>query len=204
MKFKSLIGMEFGFLEVLEEDAKKCLCRCKACGNTSMVTRSNLTSGHTKSCGCIKKKACSENFKKHGQTGTRLHNIWRDILKRCKNKNYREFHLYGGRGIEVCEEWTQFENFFNWAKSNGYEDSLTIDRVDTNGNYEPSNCRWTTQKRQNNNKRNNHFITFRGRTLTISEWSDATGISQRALWYRISHGWTIEKALTHPIRRKEK
>ena len=198
MKFKSLKGKPFGYLAVIEEDSKHCTCRCE-CGIVLKVSRNNLISGHTKSCGCLRRKRTSENFKKHGQSNTRLHNIWRDIIKRCTNKKYRQFYLYGGRGIEVCADWLDFENFYIWAISNGYHDSLTIDRIDTNGNYDPNNCRWTTQKKQNNNKRNNHRISYKNKALTISEWSEVTGISSRTLWYRINAGWPIEEAFHTPV-----
>ena len=120
------------------------------------------------------------------------------MKKRCLNRNRSDFKYYGGRGISVCEEWQfNFENFYNWAISNGYADNLTLDRIDPNKNYCPENCRWATQKEQCENRRNNRLITAFGKTHTISQWAQITGIKFTTIKGRIDRlGWSAEKALS--------
>lgn len=126
----------------------------------------------------------------------RLYRIWAGIRRRCNNPNVPNYKDYGGRGIKVCNEWNSFENFEAWARSNGYADNLSIDRIDTNGDYCPENCRWATDKEQANNKRNNKFITFNGKTQTMKQWAEELGINYSALKCRLQvYGWDIEKAL---------
>jgi len=114
----------------------------------------------------------NHNHTKHGKRNTRIYNIWRSMRQRCSNPNTNRYSCYGGRGIKVCEEWENFSNFYEWAMRNGYEDDLTIDRIDVNGNYEPSNCKWATQKEQQRNRRNTLHITAMGITLTVAEWGE--------------------------------
>jgi hypothetical protein len=116
---------------------------------------------------------------------------------RCYRKSTAPYARYGGRGITVCDEWrNSFTSFRDWALSNGYAEGLSLDRIDYNGNYEPSNCRWVTIKEQENNRCNNNRIEYNGEIRTISEWSEILGISQYALRHRIQRGWSIERALT--------
>lgn len=169
VKKVSLVGGKFGRLTVLSDAGVKggrtysnCLCDC---GNLVVVSNKHLKSGHTKSCGCYKNEAISEvgkrtgriNVKtaqeearranrKHDMSGTRLYRIWLQMKQRCYNKNNDGYRYYGGKDISVCDEWKDsFETFEQWATSNGYNDKLTIDRINANRNYEPSNCRWITQ-----------------------------------------------------------
>ena len=140
--------------------------------------------------------------KTHGIRNTRIYEIWKDMKKRCFNPNCAAYHLYGGRGIIVCEKWKDnVKDFYDWAMQNGYTDKLTLDRIDVNGNYEPSNCRWVTKKEQANNTRRNHQISYNGKTQTLQQWADELGISRVSLRHRIcDYHWSIEKALTTPIR----
>ena len=138
----------------------------------------------------------------HGMEGTRLYKIWDCMKQRCTNPNNPQYKHYGGRGIQVCSEWLCFAEFMNWAMANGYDESLSIDRRDNNEWYTPENCRWVTQKIQNNNKRNNHLLSFNGTTRTIAEWGKVTGFLPATIQHRIVRdGWTVEDALTIPPKK---
>lgn len=132
----------------------ECVCDC---GNVINARGSALTTGNTKSCGCLQKERASESHLiKHGGSYTRLYRIWHDMKSRCANPNAINYKYYGGAGVSVCEEWSSsFERFSEWANANGYSSELTLDRIDPYGNYEPGNCRWTTWSVQNKNKRAN-------------------------------------------------
>lgn len=139
----------------------------------------------------------------------RLWDIWRHMRERCGCSYHKSYADYGGRGIQVCDEWEEsFENFAKWAYANGYDDGAsfmecTIDRIDPNGNYEPSNCRWVTMKEQCNNRRTNRLITLNGTTKTLSAWADETRIPSDTIAQRLKIGWSIEKALSTPIKKQK-
>jgi len=137
-------------------------------------------------------------------TGTRIHNIWRGIKVRCYNPNSKSYSHYGGRGIKMSSEWYKsFLSFNEWSMKNGYDDLLTIDRIDVDGDYCASNCRWVDMKSQQNNRSNNRLITFNGITCTEAEWAEKIGVSKRALNARlVRYKWSIERALTQPQRKK--
>ena len=172
------------------------LCECD-CGKKCVVERNQLRFNQVNSCGCLKAIAKTT----HNQYNTRLYRIWSNMKNRCINTKVKCYKRYGGRGIKVCDEWLKFKPFYQWAINNGYQDNLSIDRIDVNGNYEPSNCRWITLFAQANNKRNNHFITHNNETHTLAEWSRITNIKARTLSKRITnYGWSIEKALTTKVK----
>lgn len=211
MKYKEIVaGQTYGQLTALcrapdqigsnGSKRKMWTCQCN-CENETIfdVREDSLKSGHTKSCGCSKKNNGGKVT--HGMTGTRIHNIWRGIKGRCFVPSYSIYQYYGGRGITMCDEWkNDFNTFYKWAIKNGYDDTLTIERVDVNGNYEPANCCWVTIKEQANNKRNNHCIEFNKEVHTLAEWSEITGIPYNTLEHRINRsGWSVEKSLTEPI-----
>ena len=135
---------------------------------------------------------------------TRLYKEWRAMKNRCSCSTWEDYGNYGGRGITVCEEWEKsFEAFRDWAIANGYRDDLTLDRKNVNGNYEPSNCRWATLKEQANNTRKSRYIEYKGERKTIRQWADETGINYQTLYSRITtKKWSIEKALTTPIKKE--
>jgi hypothetical protein len=139
-----------------------------------------------------------EANKTHGMRRTRLYNIWTQMNQRCVNQNLEHYDNYGGRGISVCDEWKKFEVFAEWAKKNGYKDGLTIDRMDVNGNYEPDNCKWSTDVEQQRNKRNNRHITINSQTKTIAEWAEISGLPYKTLQRRLYTG-CIEEELLAPI-----
>lgn len=161
--FKDLTGQRFGRLVVVGKDHSDkrknviWLCRCD-CGNLVKVASAQLNTGHTKSCGCLKRdvtgKRTIARCTTHGKTNTRLFRIWQGMKYRCYNPKCKDYSRYGGRGVVICKEWREdFQAFYDWSMANGYSDNLTIDRKDSNGNYEPSNCRWATVKQQTENKR---------------------------------------------------
>ena len=127
----------------------------------------------------------------------KLYNIWRGMRKRCYCPTYYAYPQYGGRGIGICEEWRSFESFYKWALENGYSPSLSIDRIDNNGNYEPCNCRWATWKEQGNNRRTTVLVTYNGKTQSVTMWAEEIGIPRETLRGRLNRGkMSIEEALT--------
>lgn len=176
------------------------LCKCK-CGTEKVFLQSTLTTGHSKSCGCLRKERMRQDKETHGGIGTKLYNSWRAMRERCSNPNANNYNLYGGRGISVCEEWNDFSCFRSWAEENGYKPGLSIDRINPDGNYEPDNCRWLSSFGQCNNKRNNRLITMDGITKTLSEWAYEVGIKSNTIRNRIDNlGWDVERALKQPVR----
>lgn len=174
----NLIGQQFGRLTVIGMDDRNTrktywICQC-SCGNMKSVRSDSLQNGAIKSCGCLKKETDAINLVKnhsHKMSGSRLYGIWQGMKGRCNNPNDARYDRYGGRGIVVCEEWqNSFENFYNWAIQNGYSDELTIDRKDNDGNYEPGNCRWSSNQEQCNNRCTNVKITIGNATKTLTEW----------------------------------
>ena len=189
----SLVGQKFNKLTILsayrENDKIKVKARCD-CGNEKIFFYHSLMSGHTQSCGCNKVSA-------NGESTTRLYSIWQKMKARCYDANNNRYEHYGQRGIIVCDEWkNNFENFKHWALNNGYSDDLSIDRINNNGNYEPSNCRWATDIEQANNKSNNKYIIINNETKTLAEWSRIYKIHPSTVGARIRRGWDPLKALT--------
>ena len=139
---------------------------------------------------------------KDGRKGTRLYRIYYNMITRCTNPKVRSYARYGGRGIKVCKEWADFSKFKQWALSHGYDNNLTIDRIDNDGDYEPSNCQWVTAREQSLNTSRNHNITLHGITKPLDDWSKHYGINPKTVRDRLRRGWEIERALTTPIDRR--
>ena len=207
MKAKDLRGSVFGRWTVIEKaESRKRMavwkCRCE-CGTEKEVYQKHLLSGASTSCGCIRNEQASKRMKesnpaeiKHNMHHTRLYGKWRNMKHRCHNPNDRNYRYYGGKGIKVCDEWQEFIPFMEWALKNGYNEGLSIDRIDFDGNYEPKNCRWLTIQKQQYNKSNNHLLTYEGKTQTLTEWAKERGIKQTTLDARINRShWDIGRAL---------
>lgn len=204
-----LHGQRFGKLVVIapaeraENGKTRWLCRCD-CGRETVVKTNALRTGDTKSCGCLVKEASSNAHKKHGMCETRLYRIWRGMKNRCCNPNARDYPYYGGRGIEVFPKWSEnYAEFQEWALSHGYRTDLTLDRVDTNGNYCPENCRWVTWKEQALNKTNNHLLTHNGVTMPVTVWAEKTGLSADVLYTRKRLGWSDSRTIETPLSRQK-
>lgn len=130
--------------------------------------------------------------------GTRIYRIWTAMKRRCSNPNYHEYYLYGGRGITYCDEWEEFEPFYEWAMASGYSDKLTLDRIDNDGNYTPSNCRWITIKKQCMNRRSNVMIEYEGETKPLKQWANDLDLNYKMLHKRHKLGWTPEEMFNTP------
>lgn len=195
------IGQRFGKLVVLGKAGSHSSGRMVAaqcdCGNFTVANINNMRNGHTKSCGCMK-AAGGERSVKHGHSRkkgfNRTYSIYRDMRTRCENPKYREFHLYGGRGITVCERWRQGYEFF-LADMGERPPGMSLERERVNEGYSPDNCKWATDEEQANNKRNNVVIEYNGKRLTIAQWSRELNVKAGTLYHRASKGWPPEKIL---------
>lgn len=196
-----MVGQRYTRLTVIRENGRNkhggvlWLCECD-CGNQIEVSTNSLNKGNTKSCGCLYRDYLNNsrpNSIKHGASKSRLYTIWRDMKLRCYNKKQIGYKNYGARGIKVCNEWLyDFISFKNWAMDSGYQNGLTLDRLDNDGNYEPSNCKWSTPKEQSNHKRNNRCVVYRGEKHTIAEWSNLTGIKYHLIWTKLKNGYSMD------------
>jgi hypothetical protein len=212
-----MTGLRFGRLTVIEkvncESKSKSamwLCKCD-CGKEHVTSRTNLKHGKTKSCGCLReearKRVCSTLGRKgrptHGLSKTKLYKTWDSMKCRCKYKR-PEYKTYHDNNITVCEAWlNDFKEFYDWAMSNGYKDSLTLDRINNKEGYNPNNCRWVTMKEQENNRTNNHLVEINGVIKTVAEWSDFSGLAYSTIRNRIYKGWKGNEII-RPARKKRR
>lgn len=199
-----ITGKKFGRLTVLrysysaDDGQAHWECRCD-CGNITTPSGSVLRRGKVKSCGCLRAEVNSYVHRTHGKNGTAEHRIWNAMLNRCRNPKSKNYKYWGGRGIKVCKRWHKFENFLeDMGKRPSPKHSL--DRIDNNQGYSKKNCRWATTFEQNNNKRSNLIIEFRGEKRSRKEWSLITGIASATIWSRWSKGWSAEEILTTPVK----
>lgn len=198
-----LTGKKFGRLLVIRRNGSSphqeavwlCLCECGAFTNT---TSQRLKSGNTKSCGCYALERRREAATKHGQCGTSEWRSWSQMTARCTNSKHQDFKHYGGRGIQICERWKAFELFLQ-DMGRKPTPRYTIERKNNDGNYEPGNCIWATQKRQTRNQRRTRWLTLNGVTMAMADWSEAVGISYTTIRRRLGYGWSDERALTTPV-----
>lgn len=196
-----MLGEKFGKLTVIEQSQNgirgrfmwKCLCDC---GRTTVRDGYTLIrNGNKQNCGCYKIK--------HGGSYDLLYNLWGNILYRCNTASFYAYENYGGRGIKVCEEWLDYNNFKEWALKNNYKCGLTIDRIDVNGNYEPDNCRWANRFVQANNRRNTRYLTVNNITKTYGEWAKISNINIGVISFRVKAKWK-ESDFFIPVRKMGK
>ena len=199
MKKIDLTGRLFGQLTVIEfvrsaNYASYYLCQCN-CGNTKVVDGNNLRRGHVKSCGC---RRITENKSgaTHGMTKTKIYGIWVNMWRRCTEKANASYQYYGARGIKVCKRWKSFENFY--ADMGDCKEGFTIERINVNGDYEPSNCKWIRAGDQALNRRSNRELEYGGEVLCVTQWSRKLNIKKSTLLERLRRGWSVEKALSTP------
>lgn len=205
-KMIDLTGQKFGGLTAICRDDTKeksgtyWLCECD-CGKTTSAQSYDLRKGKVKSCGCYN----VDKLTKHGESRTRLYSIWKTAKSRCLNRKDKDFYKYGARGKTMCEEWlgeNGLRHFIEWSLENGYAENLTLDRINGNKGYSPTNCRWATMEEQQNNRSDNRLITYNGETHTIAQWARIKGVQHGSLLGRINHGWSAEEALTVPMSKK--
>lgn len=166
-------------------------CQCE-CGNEALVSGGTLRSGASKSCGCFK----VEMQTSHGMYNTPEYRAWVDMKTRCLKEDHKSYHNYGGRGIKICNRWLEsFENFYS-DMGNRPSNKHSLDRINNDSDYEPNNCRWTTSKEQNSNKRTNTAIEFNGEINTRTKWAEILGINHETIRFRLSHGWEVKDAFT--------
>lgn len=198
-----LIGRRFGMLAVIGESrrfypsgqSRVCLvCRCD-CGNTKEIARCEIVSGRA-DCGCRKGERVWSNRARQPKVGSLEYRCWSNMKSRCENPKAKSFADYGAKGVRVCEKWRSFAGFYE-DMGDAPGPRYTLDRIDNSRGYEPGNCRWATRKQQNRNKTNSRFLTFNGKTATIAEWSEETGIRQGTIWMRLNRqNLSVEDALT--------
>lgn len=210
------IGKKKDFLEIIDvkQHGRKgrVVVKCK-CGNTKEMMLSRFNNPSIHSCGCVGTPSGEESpYYQHGMSRKRIYGVHRDMLSRCYNQEDISYKHYGAKGVTICDEWLGehgVENFAKWAYENGYDEDAkrgkcTLDRIDVNGNYEPSNCRWVDMKIQSNNKSNNFFIDINGVSKTLTEWCREYGVSNvQSVYRRIKKGMDVETALTKPMQKKK-
>jgi hypothetical protein len=206
---KNIAGQRFGMLVAIRQTEKRknkhviWLCKCD-CGNFKEVPQNNLVGGSTKSCGCLRTKLFNKNRRKpsHGMYKTRQFSIWHSMKQRCLNKKSTNYKDYGGRGIKVCDKWLNFKGFWEDMQY-GYDDNLTIDRINVNDDYCKENCRWITQQEQEFNKRNSIIINIDGITAPLKYQCKRLNIPYKLVYNRIHcKNWEVEKALKTPLIQK--
>jgi hypothetical protein len=200
-----LTGQRFGLWTALHRDGHiygkqaAWTCRCD-CGTVRRVGASLLQRGESKCCGCANHKSLGDRVRKHGLINHRLYDTWTAMHDRCRRPSHIAYPRYGGRGIFVCPEWSDFSTFLADMEP-AWREGLTLDRIDNNGPYAPANCHWATGNQQARNRSNTKRIEFRGEIRPIAEWAEIVGIKRTIVEMRLWRGWPIDRALTKPPRR---
>lgn len=213
-KHADITGQRFGKLVVIREVPRdqiqkrswECLCDC---GKTVFLETGNLTTGNTKSCGCLRLESVRESGLKrrkyHGNykgSRPRLYNTWINMNRRCHNPEFVDYPRWGGRGVTVCDEWRHdFQAFLTWAESNGWAEGLTLDRIDNDGPYSPENCRWATRYEQANNKRDTLMFEYEGELHSLAEWARLYNLEYESLMYKVKQGTSFGVALNTATRK---
>lgn len=201
-----MINELYGRLTVLRKTDRPSYYECAcSCGNLKVVRAGHLKSGATQSCGCIRGEVSRTRnvaSAKHGMHSSPTYASWQSMRTRCLNERSDNFSRYGGRGIKICAEWDSFQAFMDDMGER--PEGSTLDRIETDGDYTPSNCRWATMKVQENNKRNNVLVEHDGKTMTISQWADESGLPYHTIRARLRMGWPPSEALTMTPSRKRR
>jgi len=200
MVFIDISGNKYGRLKVLEKADKskgqiRWLCKCD-CGKETIVQGGHLREGNTTSCGCFANEILGNRVRTHGAKGTPEYKTWLAMNARCNNPNTSNYDHYGGRGVLVCDRWTNFENFYQ--DMGPRPEGTTIDRENSNGNYEPGNCRWATSTEQARNKRNTRLLMVDGKQVPLVEECEKLGVSSQLVYRRMKRGMSFEKAVNKP------
>jgi hypothetical protein len=187
--------------EVSPDGSRWWACRCD-CGTERLVPARALFRGKSRSCGCLRRERSAAWHKlhaKHGMRGSPEYVVWRNMWSRCANPKHKSFSYYGGRGITVCPKWRDFMVFLNSMGERPFP-GASIDRIDNELGYSPTNCRWVSAKEQARNRRGNRVLAWNGISLTFAEWAERSGISSETLRRRLNLGWSVSRALTTPLR----
>ena len=165
-----------------------------SCGNEKIIKVNGVKTGNTKSCGCLGVEKRLKANTKHGMAGTAIYSCWDSMIQRCLNQNHKSYKNYGGRGIKVCNKWLKFENFY---KDMGkIPKGLSLDRIENNKGYYKSNCKFSTRKEQQNNTRQNHYLTHNSKTQTLAQWAEELNLNYNTIAKRLRLGWSVEKTLS--------
>lgn len=211
MRQADIIGHRFGRLVVTglshSDNGRIWLCSCD-CGAVHTARTGHLRAGAVQSCGCLvvetaaaTGRASGHLRRTHGMSRSRLDTTFDNMIKRCYRPNASRFERYGGRGIQICDAWLKDRSeFFRWALANGYAENLSIERIDANGHYSPSNCRWATGKEQANNTSRSRLLSWAGETLTVAQWAERLGVPGKAMQHRVNRGWAAERIFMQPYR----
>lgn len=202
-------GTKFGKVTFIKESGIKAepsggidrLANCKCdCGVYFTTSIYSINRGRVMSCGCAAVVSLKKRATKHGWCGTKTYKTWESMNSRCRNKNNPMYAVYGGRGIKICKRWHSFENFLEDMGER--PTGKSIDRIDNDGNYCKENCRWSTQKEQNNNTSRNHFVEYKGERKTIMQWSEILGLEFSVICSRINRGWDVDRAMIEKVKKR--